>query len=124
MMFSWTGLAPWDFEFPSFQTLHPNSQTLKKVDLPFCGFFISKLLGKHNYLDELPSLDPALHKYPPLSTQHQTPNNLHPTPYTLHPTPYTLHPTPYTPHRYRLCKVAQNRLCKVARLCCWASTTT
>ena len=33
-----------------------------QMDLPFCGFFLSKLLGKHNYLDELPSLDPALHK--------------------------------------------------------------
>ncbi|EKX32006.1 hypothetical protein GUITHDRAFT_121825 [Guillardia theta CCMP2712] len=33
-----------------------------QMDLSFCGFFLSKLLGKHNYLDELPSLDPALHK--------------------------------------------------------------
>ena len=33
-----------------------------QMDLPFCGFFLSKLLGKHNYLDELPSLDPSLHK--------------------------------------------------------------
>jgi hypothetical protein len=33
-----------------------------QMDVPFCGFFLSKLLGKHNYLDELPSLDPDLHK--------------------------------------------------------------
>jgi hypothetical protein len=31
-----------------------------QMDLPFCGFFLSKLLGKHNYLDELPSLDSGL----------------------------------------------------------------
>ena len=74
---------------PTSLFLHFDPQTLKQVDLPFCGFFISKLLGKHNYLDELPSLDPALHKY-------STPYIIHPTPYTLQPTPYTLHPKPYT----------------------------
>lgn len=30
-----------------------------QMDVPFCGFFVSKLLGKHNYLDQLPSLDPG-----------------------------------------------------------------
>ena len=33
-----------------------------QVDLPFANFFLSKLLGKTNYLDELPSLDKDLHK--------------------------------------------------------------
>ena len=57
------------------------------------------LLGKHNYLDELPSLDPALHKYITL--------------YILHPTPYTLHPTPYTLHRSRSGSVGRVRaLCR------------
>jgi len=32
------------------------------VDLPFAGFFINKLLGKTNSVDDLRSLDPQLHK--------------------------------------------------------------
>lgn len=35
-----------------------------QMDLPFCGFFVSKLLGKHNYLDQLPSLDPGMIQQP------------------------------------------------------------
>ncbi|KAI9140489.1 hypothetical protein BKA69DRAFT_1079194 [Paraphysoderma sedebokerense] len=32
------------------------------IDAPFAPFFLSKLLGRYNYLDELPSLDPVLYK--------------------------------------------------------------
>eukprot|EP00741_Cyanophora_paradoxa_P023298 tig00000254_g22505.t1 len=32
------------------------------LDLPFARFFLSKILGKHNYVNDLPSLDPDLHK--------------------------------------------------------------
>ncbi|RUS24863.1 hypothetical protein BC938DRAFT_472979 [Jimgerdemannia flammicorona] len=32
------------------------------VDVPFAGFFLNKWLGKMNYLDDLPSLDPELYQ--------------------------------------------------------------
>lgn len=32
------------------------------VDLPLAGFFLSKLLSRHNYVDDLPSLDPELYR--------------------------------------------------------------
>lgn len=32
------------------------------LEVPFAGFFLSKMLGRFNFLDELPSLDPTLHK--------------------------------------------------------------
>ncbi|XP_068495990.1 E3 ubiquitin-protein ligase UPL6 isoform X2 [Phaseolus vulgaris] len=33
------------------------------VDLPFATFFLSKLKQKHNYLNDLPSLDPELYRH-------------------------------------------------------------
>mmetsp|Transcript_19502 Transcript_19502/g.32480 ORF Transcript_19502/g.32480 Transcript_19502/m.32480 type:complete len:1060 (+) Transcript_19502:112-3291(+) len=33
------------------------------VELPFANFFLSKLLGKHNFVNDLPSLDPDLYKH-------------------------------------------------------------
>lgn len=32
------------------------------VDLPLAGFFMSKILGKHNYFDELSTMDAELYK--------------------------------------------------------------
>jgi ubiquitin-protein ligase E3 C len=32
------------------------------VELPLAGFFLSKLLGRYNYVDDLPSLDPELYR--------------------------------------------------------------
>jgi hypothetical protein len=32
------------------------------VDVAFAPFFISKMLGQYNYLEDLPSLDPTLYK--------------------------------------------------------------
>jgi ubiquitin-protein ligase E3 C len=32
------------------------------VDIPFARFFISKILGSNNFVNDLPSLDPELHK--------------------------------------------------------------
>ncbi|KNC98370.1 uncharacterized protein SPPG_06078 [Spizellomyces punctatus DAOM BR117] len=32
------------------------------IDIPFANFIYAKLLGRYNYLDELPSLDPQLYK--------------------------------------------------------------
>ena len=32
------------------------------IELPFCQFFVNTIVGRHNTLDELPSLDPELSK--------------------------------------------------------------
>lgn len=42
------------------------------LDLPLADFFVAKLLGKHNSLDELPSLDEQVHQYLPPSYDHTT----------------------------------------------------
>ena len=80
-MIGWTGLAPWEFEFP------------------FSGSLTSAFLVIKKFLDPLDKSDMSLGQVLPLNHKHnKSPDTLHPAPYTLHPTPCTLHPTPCTLH--------------------------
>ena len=43
------------------------------IDLPLAGFFLSKLLSRFNYVDDLPSLDPGAPPPPPPPQQSYAP---------------------------------------------------
>ena len=94
-MIRWTGLAPWEFEFP-----FPGSLTSTS---PLTGGFGC---GAETPGGEGANLNPTpytLHSksyiiHPQPYTLHPTPYTLHSKSYIIHPHPYTLHPTPYTLH--------------------------
>ena len=85
VMIGWTGLAPWQFEFP-FECRPSDYWDDPKVTEGCEPSFVRVV--RHPPQARLP--------HPTPYTLHPTPYTLHPTPYTLHPTPYTLHPAPYT----------------------------
>jgi len=76
-MIRWTGLAPWEFQFP-----FPGSLTSTFLQDQEEAETAKRAAQRRRALEVPYTLNP-------------NPPALHPTPYTLHSTPYTLHPKPY-----------------------------
>ena len=103
VMIRWTGLAPWEFEFPFPDSLtstfiFPNLKHQRRCQArcrpnSICAGSAGGTAPCNLVLTPSPTPTPY--------TLHPTPYTIHPTPCTLHPTSYTLHPTPYTLHPLR-----------------------